>query len=358
MNAKMIWALMASTVLFSCTEDAQEEEGVCREGVRVLALGNKYGSGADAGSSSLDLIGCGKVQAMEPTHGMPATSDVALDLAGGNVYLLDRSKGVVSGFVGSDLTKNFLDQNVGAGSNPYGVGRLGDMLWVARYGASHLLGIPFGGAKADSIDLSAYADTSTTLPRMMAAKVWNGKLVVPVQRLDKSWTAKDSSLVLVIDPSTLKVEKRIALPFRNPEDVDLRGDLLALACIGGYGSAPDGGLAVVDLAKGVVSSSISGDLLGGDPARVSFTSNDRVWAALYVKYPTYKALPVDLSTQKIGSFFSGSDAVGDLAFDGASLWISNHDDKSPKVYRVDPATGEKTGEFATRLAPGQLLVLP
>lgn len=358
MNAKIAWAVMAGICLASCSEDPEEVSGTCNEGTRVLALGQKYGSGADEGSSSIDLIGCGKIQAYEPAKGMPSRSDVSLDLAGGNVYVLDRATGVVSGFLGSDLGKNFLDQNVGGAANPYGVARLGDHLWVARYGSTHLLGIPFGGAKADSIDLSSYADTSTTIPRMMAAKVWNGKLVVPVQRLDKSWTAKDSSLVLVIDPATLKVEKRIALPFRNPEDVDLRGDLLALACLGGYGAAPDGGLAVVDLAKGVVSAAISGDSLGGDPARVVFSSNDRVWAALYVKYPTYKALPVDLSTKKVGSFFAEADAVGDLAFDGASLWVANHDDKSPKVYRLDPATGIKTGEHATRLAPGVLLVLP
>ncbi len=358
MNAKIAWMMMAGTLLVSCGEDPVEEATSCTEGTRILALGQKFGSGADEGSSSLDLIGCGKVQAHDPSLGMPARSDVAIDLAGGNVYVLDRAKGVVSGFVGSDLSKNFLDQNVGGAANPYGVARLGDHLWVARYGSSHLLGIPFGDAKADSIDLSSFADTSTVVPRMMAAKVWKGKLVVPVQRLDKNWTATDSSLVLVIDVATSKVEKRIALPFRNPEDVDQRGDLLALACLGGYGAAPDGGLAVVDLAKGVVSAAISGDLLGGDPARVAFTSNDRVWAALYVKYPTYKALPIDLSTKKVGSFFPQSDAVGDLAFDGASLWIANHDDKSPKVYRLDPATGDMTGEYATRLAPGQLLVLP
>lgn len=356
MNAKMAWAAMAAMFLVSCSEDPQEESTVCNEGTRVLALGTKWAS--DGGASSLDLIGCGRVQAYEPSKGMP-TSDAAIDLAGGNVYLLDRAGGIVTGFVGSDISKPFFDQNVGGEANPYGVGRLGDYLWVARYGSTHLLGIPFGGAKPDSIDLSSFADASTNLPRMMAAKVWNGKLVVPVQHLDKNWTATDSSLVLVIDPDTKKVEKRIALPFNNPEGVDLRGDMLALACLGGYGTKPDAGLVVVDLAKGAVSVAISGDSLGGDPARVAFTSNDRVWAALMlVKHPNYKVVPVDLAAKKVGAAFEEASSVGDVVFDGASLWVANHDDASPKVYRVDPATGAKIGEFATRLAPGRLLVVP
>ncbi|MBK9577741.1 MAG: hypothetical protein IPK50_07455 [Fibrobacterota bacterium] len=356
MNAKIAWAVMAAMALVSCSEDPQEESTVCNEGTRVLALGTKWAS--DGGTSSLDMIGCGKVQAYEPSKGMPR-SDAALDLAGGNVYLLDRGAGTVTGFIGSDISKPFLDQNLSSEANPYGVGRLGDHLWVARYGSTHLLGIPFGSAKPDSIDLSSYADASTSLPRMMAVKAWNGKLVVPVQRLDKNWTAIDSSLVLVIDPASRKVEKRIALPFNNPEGVDLRGDLLALACLGGYGTKPDAGLVVVDLAKGVVSVAISGDSLGGDPARVAFTSGDRVWAAvMQAKHPNYKATPVDLTARKVGASFDGAGAVGDVVFDGASLWVANHDDASPKVFRVDPATGAMTGEFATRLAPGRLLVLP
>lgn len=355
MNAKIAWAVMVGICLASCSEDPQEESTVCTEGTRVLALGTKYGS---PGASSLDLIGCGKVQAYEPSGGMPITSNLFLGLAGGNVYLLDNSSSEVTGFVGADLSKNFLDQNVGDKSNPYSVARLGDYLWVARWGSSHLLGIPFGGAKADSIDLSSYSDPSLSMPRMMAVKVWNGKLVVPVQRLDKTSGPADSSLVLVIDPDTKTVEKRIALPFRNPEDLDVRGDLMVLGCTGGWASSKDGGIAVVDLAKSLVTTAIAADSLGGDPSRVVFVSADRVWVALDMGYPSTKALPIDLAAKKVGAIFADAGAVGDLAFDGASLWVANHDDKSPVVYRVDPATGAKNGEYATRLAPGQLLVLP
>ncbi|HNY29426.1 MAG TPA: hypothetical protein PKO15_00930 [Fibrobacteria bacterium] len=357
MNAKMAWALVAATLMVSCTEDAEEEQGVCTEGPRVLALGSKWTE--SGGSSSLDLVGCGKVQAYEPSRGMPAHSDLALDLAGGNTYLIDRQGGAVTGFLGSDLSKPFLDVNVGGDANPYAVAKLADHLWVARYGSTHLLGIPFSGAKADSIDLSSYADTSTRIPRMMGVEVWNGKLVVALQRLDKSWSAVDSSVVLVVDPATKKVETRIALPFRNPEGVDLRGNLLALACLGGYGEKPDAGLVVVDLSKGVVSTAVSGVELGGDPSRVAFVSDDRVWAALLVvKHPNYKAVPVDLASKKVGSPFAEAGSVGDLAFDGGSLWVANHDDASPRVYRVDPTSGAKTGEYTARLAPGRLLVLP
>lgn len=355
MIAKMAWALAAAALLASCTDPVDEEQSAsCTEGPRVAVLGQKYGK---EGASSLDMVGCGKVQSFEPAKGMPAHSDVWIDQAGGNFYLIDRKAGTVTGFVGTDLAKPFLDQNVGSAGNPYGVAKLGDHLWVARFGSNRLLGIPFGDAQADSIDLSAYNDPKGTEPGMMAVKAWKGKLVTVLQRQKSDWTANDTGLVVLIDPAT-KAMQTISLPFSNPYDIDLRGDKLLVACAGSWSSSTDGGLALVNLAGLSVATSITGKTLGGDPSAVAMVSDSTAWVSIGETYPTARARSVDLSAGSVGPWFAKANQVGDLAFDGGSLWVANHSDDEPMVYRVNPVTGDPTGEYRVRLAPGVLQVLP
>lgn len=320
----------------------------------IYVLGQKYGP---KGGSSLDRIRDGAISAIE-LEALPIHSNTSISADSDLVFLFDREAGVATAFAGGDPSHVVLDENVGGSSNPYDAAVVGGTVWVARYGSASLVGLSRATGKAiDSIDLSAYNDTGASVPNMIAAVRWNGKLVVPAERLTARYAAVDSSVILVIDPASHRVEKRIALPFRNVYDVSLRGDLLAAGCTGGWGSTTDGGLSIVDLAAGRVTRTFASTDLGGDPSKVEFTGDATVWVAVDLVYPLSKARTLDLATGKVGAYFNGADAVGDLAFDGRSLWIANHDDAAPFVYSVDPVTGSQRGVVRSTLAPGVLAVL-
>lgn len=320
----------------------------------VYVLGQKYGGG---GSSSLDRIRDGALSSVALSK-IPAHSNTGIAADDGIVFFLDRTLGVVTGFSEGDPSKPVLDVNVGSEANPYDVAVLSGKAWVARYGSSSLLAVDLSTGKAvDSIDLSAYAVAGTDVPSMMAVVRWNSKLVVPVQRQDADFNPADSSLVLIVDPAARKVEKRIALPFGNVYDVDLRGNLLAAGCIGDWSSSTNGGLAIVDLSTGSVTKAIPAKTLEGDPSTVAFTGDDVVWTTVAGTYPTSKARPVTLGSSTPGATFEGATKASDVAFDGRDVWVAEGDDAKPLVFRVDPATGKSTLELRATLAPRGLLVL-
>lgn len=320
----------------------------------VFVLGQKYGAN---GGSSLQKILDSQLVDATPSEGMPAHSNTRISMASGTLFLFDGNTGTATGFGGGDVKNVVFDENLGSSSNPYAAAAVGDRVWFALYGSAKLRGISTADGSSKEIDLSGFNEKTAAVPYAMGVVAWNGRLVAVLQRLDKSYKpTADSSLVLVLDPSSGSVEKRIALPFRNPYDIDLRGDLLALGCTGGWASNTDGGLVVVDLAAATVTKSVTASDIGGDPASVAFVSDDRVWVGADMGYPVSKALPVDLSSGKTGTAFPGADAVLDLAFDGTSLWVANHDDGAPFVHEIDPSSGASRNRYQTQLAPGFLKV--
>lgn len=320
----------------------------------VYVIGQKYGGG---GSSSLDRIRDGALSSVALAK-IPAHSNTGIAADGGIVFFLDKTLGVVTGFANGDPSNVVLDLNVGASSNPYDVAVLSGKAWIARYESASLLAVDLATGKAsDSIDLSSYGNGKAPVPNMMAVVRWNSKLVVPVQRQDADFIAADTSLVLIIDPTTRKVEQRIALPFGNVYDVDLRGDFLALGCIGGWDSNTNGGLAIVNLATATVTKSIPATVLEGDPTTVAFTADDVVWTTIDQSYPNSRARSVTLSTSKPGALFEAASAAADVAFDGRDVWVANGSDANPIVYRIDPATSKSTLELRATLAARGLLVL-
>lgn len=351
-------ALLAASIaltLTACDDTISPLEEQTRALPGVYVLGQKY---AGDGSSSLQRIADGAISDATPSAGLPAHSNTGIDVVDSVLYLIDRTAGTVTGFLmGSPLSSPTVDKNVGSTGNPQDIARVAGRNWVARYGSAKILGFQ-SGASDKEIDLSRFNEKSASVPYVMGVKNWNEHLVVVLQRLDAAYApADDSSLVLVIDPASDDVETRIALPFQNPYDIDLRGDMLALGCTGGWKSSTDGGLVLVDLKSGRVSQSVPASDLGGDPSSVAFTSDDRVWVGVDLGWPDTKARPVDISSGKIGDLFGEATAVADLAFDGSRLWIANHDDEAPHVYSIDPVSGAKEARYTASLAPGALKVL-
>ncbi len=167
-------------------------------------------------------------------------SDNGVIFDGGRVYLFDRTTGVVTGFTGSVPGQNVVfNVQTGANANPYGIAVLNGKAYIPRYNSKSLLILDatlLGGGIRDSIDLSAYSkDTATFAPRMSSVTVSGGYVFVTLQRLTASYSANDTSLVVVINASTKAIEKTIPLKFRNPVSTSVQGDFLYVAGIAGYG---------------------------------------------------------------------------------------------------------------------------
>jgi hypothetical protein len=179
-------------------------------------------------------------------------SDNGAAAADGKVYLFDRTTGVVTGFTGSVPGQNVVfNVQTGANSNPYGIAVANGKAYIPRYNSKSLLILDatlLGGGARDSIDLSAYSkDTSTARPpRMAHVTVEGGYVFVTLQRLNASYAANDTALVVVINASTKVIEKTIPLNFKNPVSAVVRGGVWYITGIAGYGDK-NGGVERIDL---------------------------------------------------------------------------------------------------------------
>lgn len=298
------------------------------------------------------------------------SSDVILDAQGDSLYVLNRKTGAVTGFAHGDLSQPFVDvqltgpkDDAFSGANPYAVARIGGRLWVACYGSPYLKAIDLASQKlVDSIDLSGWAFSGQASPNTVDVHAWNGKLAVTLGRLD-GWDPGDSSLVLVLDPSTKAVEKRMALPWTNPYGISWSGDTLLAACVGKWTTADysdilkDGGLAMVVLSSGTVKSVVSEQSANANITKAVMAPGGKAFVGFgHADYSTTLAL-VSLADGSVGSDVAGIKNVTDLAWSGTVLWVAEHDAKAPAVYRLD-ASGAVKGKVTTTLAPGSLAILP
>lgn len=178
----------------------------------------------------------------EPSY-KAVDSDNALTSAGGDVFLMERTLGAVTGFRNGTLADDnvFLNVQTGAKANPYQTAVHGKTAFVTRYGRASLLVLEADkkdGGTPDSIDLSGFVADSLkgkpgAVPNMDAAVIYGKRLFVTVQRLT-GWAAKDTSKVVVIDVESRKVTGSISLMRKNPTSVSVRGKYLFVACVDGY----------------------------------------------------------------------------------------------------------------------------
>jgi hypothetical protein len=82
------------------------------------------------------------------------------------------------------------------------------------------------GIVTGHIDLSSYADNFDKIPEMTSFKYVGSDLWLPIQRLERkgnNWATSDMSNVLIIDPTTDKVTKKIDLKGKNPISPLIKG---------------------------------------------------------------------------------------------------------------------------------------
>jgi hypothetical protein len=362
MKKSPLLAFAASLALSGCVFDSSTTNSGSKDatGSKVFVLGTQY---SDAGGiAALDRV-VGDTAISKAVLNL-TTSDAVLDRdsANGILYVLDRSKGTVTGRKASDLSQVVLDASVGGDANPYAVARLSGKLWVACYGSQYLKALDVSTQKlVDSIDLSAYADTKDTqsVPQTFAMHAWNGKIAVVLGRL-KGWKPGDSSLVLVVDPSTRQVTRRIALPWKNAYSADWSGDRLLVGCTGAWTTDDysamvlDGGVALVDLAAGTVRGLATEQDAGGNIAAVAFGPSGSAYVSISDASYANSVRTLDLSSGALGAKVSGSASVSSMAWSGSTLWMGT---ESSTLLRAT-ASGTVLDTLQTTLPPTALVLLP
>jgi hypothetical protein len=248
---------------------------------------------------------------------------------------------------------------VGSDANPYAVASLSGKLWVACYNSSYLKAIdPSSQKVVDSIDLSAYADTKDgqKVPQAFAVHAWNGDLAVVLGRLD-GYDPGDSSIVILVDPSSKQVQKRIALPWKNAYAAAWNGSHVIVACVGSWGVL-DGAVVEVDLSAGTSKTMVTENALGGDAEMVAFGPSGEAFVGIY-DASTYdvSVRTLNLSSGVLGPKVSGTVDVGTFSWDGSDLWLGSASASTPEVIRTT-ASGSPIDTVKTTLSPISILVLP
>jgi hypothetical protein len=347
-------ALFLSGCVFDSSSADNSGGSLTSSGEKVFVVGHQWSS--NGGEAALDRFASDTAALELKTW---TSSDVVLDAdsANGILYTIQRSNGVVTGYKASDLSQKTLEVNVGSDANPYAVASLSGKLWVACYGSSYLKAVSLSTQSlVDSIDLSAYADITDKqkVPQAFAVHAWNGKLAVVLGRLN-GWVPGDSTLVLVIDPSTKAVEKRIALPWKNGYGAAWSGNLALVACVGAW-AVNDGGLVEVDLSSGAATPLVSDATAGGDVTSAVFGPSGAAFVGVSdLSYAT-SVWSVDLSSAVL-SKVSGSLNVGAFAWNGTSLWLGNASGSAPSVVQAT-STGTVLKTRTTTLTPGSIAILP
>jgi len=352
MKNRNIALLPAIALMSGCIFDSSPKTAIDSNATgKVFVLGTSYSNG---GSAALDRI--------DTTSNLVAnwpTSDVVLDSAAGNLYVIQRTVGVVTGYQGGNIGQVALEVNVGSDANPYAVANLSGKLWVACYNSSYLKAIdPSGQKVVDSIDLSTYADTKDgqKVPQAFSVHAWNGDLAVVLGRLNGN-DPGDSSVVLLIDPSSKQVRSRIALPWKNAYAAAWSGSQVLVACVGSWGVL-DGAVVDVDLSKGTANTLVTEGNLGGDVSMVAFGPSGEAFVGVSDTATYDESVRVlNLSSGTPGPKVSGTANVGAFSWDGNDLWLGSSSASAPSVIRMT-ATGTALDTFKTTFSPWSILVLP
>ena len=307
----------------------------------------------------------------------PAHSDARVRTYGGQVFVVNRF-GADNITVLDGGTSAFVRQfSVGNGANPYDIAfASGTQAYVTRYESSALWVVnPSTGAQTGTVSLAALADADG-IPEMDRAIVVGPLLFVSLQRVDRTngFQPTDTSLVAVVDTRTNTLVdcdaarpgvQGIVLPRTNPVTpfvLDVARSRLYLGCVGSYGVA-DGGVVAIDpvtlTAAGVVApeSALGGDVLdlawGGDDRAFAIVADGSFNTAL-VRWSRTTGAAVQTLYAPGG--FSLADA--ELTPDGSEVWVCNSSFGSPGVRRFAATTGAATGSVLACTLPPQGIAFP
>lgn len=253
--------------------------------------------------------------------------------------------------------------SVGASTNPQDIAIYKEKMFVTKL-ASNILDIYSTAdfSKVGFIDVSKYADADG-YAEPQNILVYKDKLYLTVLRLDKDkfYAPTDKSLLLVIDPVDLKVEKEVQLGATNPMAgmvLDESNDRFIIAESGVIG-ANDGRIEFYSVSSGIITQQIiTEEALGGDLINIAYSKNKIFTVVSDASFNTIlKAY--DLGSAQLKTVFEtqGFSIAGISIFNDTDLYLCDRDKNKPglRIFGVDSLSQKTTEPIDTGLPPVSLV---
>ncbi len=253
--------------------------------------------------------------------------------------------------------------SVGAGTNPQDLVVFKDKIFVTKQ-LSNTIDIYnlSDYSKAGGIDISRYADSDGDAePQDLL--IYKDKLYLTVLRLDKNnyYSPTDKSYLLVINPSTLQIEKEVVLGSTNPFAgiyLDSENDRILVGETGSFG-VNDGRIEFFDITSGIITQQIISESdWGGDLNRISYSKN-KVFAVVSDSSFNTLLKVYDLVSAQIKTVYetTGFNIAGIAIFNNSELYLCDRDKLKPgiRIFDIDNLNQKTSDPIDTGLPPVSLI---
>jgi len=352
MKKKLLLSLLPMALLAGCFEDSGSDS--------VLNPGSDSGTGTSVFVVATDYKSyqVQKIQGTAVSDVYNVGNDAALSVADGVLYVINRSKAVVTAYRGgiADASHLVFQVSVGTGTNPYQVTKAGGKLYVTRFAVNSLLVLnAASGDSIGSIDLSAFANADGLVSPVQTEFV-DGKLWILAQATTKTW-GYDTARVLFADTNASRASSGIALKLLNPQNMAVLSGKVYVSSRGTYDTVANAGIEVVDVATRTREKTLTGPMGYSKTGKLAVASG-KLWVVTNGAWPAAEAVPVNLSTGALGTAVGGFPSIANLTSDGSNIWLSDRTDGTYAVVKIDPLTGAVLSSVKTALKPDAIAVMP
>jgi len=262
------------------------------------------------------------------------------------------------------------EYSVEASSNPHDIAvTSADRAIVSRFGMAEMLVVnPFKGDEVGTIDLGEFADDDG-IPEASGLALYGGKLLVPVQRLDREadWAPVGGGAIIVIDAETGDIEQDVKLTgtrsYGNLEYSEVLGQFI-IAEPGSWSDLENAGIELFDPeAKRVSGFIITEEELGGNVTKGLVVSETKGYALVAVAgddgNDSHLVIFNPKTGERTGTLLGAAGWVyGDIAVtpDLSELWVADRTAEDAGIRIFDTKTDEEKtdGPISVGLPPSDI----
>lgn len=254
--------------------------------------------------------------------------------------------------------------SVGAGTNPQDVAVTKDKIFVTKQLSNEIEIYNVSDySKKGSIDISKYADQDG-YAEPQDILLHNDKLYITILRLDKDsyYSPTEKSYMIVVDPSTEKIEKEIILGSTNPFAgmvLDEEKERIIIAETGSFG-ATDGRVEFVSIKDGLITQSIVSEAdFGGDLNKIAYAKN-KIFAVISDSNFNTVLKVYDTDSSKISTIYEtqGFNLAGISVFNNSELILCDRTKEKPglRIFDVESFTQKTENPIDTGLPPVSVIL--
>ncbi|MGB9599604.1 MAG: YncE family protein [Myxococcota bacterium] len=253
--------------------------------------------------------------------------------------------------------------SVGAGTNPQDVALYNGKIYITKQLSNEIdIFRASNYSKIGSIDISKYADKDG-YAEPQDILLYKDRLYVTILRLDKDnyYSPTDKSYLIVIDPSTDKIEKEILLGSTNPFAgmvIDEENERIIIAETGSFG-ATDGRVEFYSINDGIITQSfVSESEWGGDLNKIAYSRN-KIFAVISDSNFNTLLKVYDTLSSKMSDVYQsqGFNLAGIAIYNGSDLFLCDRTKEKPglRIFDIESLKQKTENPIDTGLPPVSLI---